>query len=145
MNIVRIVLASLGAFVAYFVVGGAGFVLLPSLKTEFLKYPAIYRDHDGQMSHMPTGMVSIYLAIVALTVLYARSQPQPLDMASRAVAGLAFGVLTGIFVIGAFVVHNFANLQIGVKLTVQQAIAYFAEWVIVGLVIALIYRPVALG
>jgi hypothetical protein len=28
------------------------------------------------------------------------------------------------------------------KLTVQQAVAYFVEWVIVGLVIGLIYRPV---
>lgn len=143
MNILRVVLASVGALVAYFVVGGAGFALLPSLKTEFLKYPAVYRDHEGQMSHMPVGMASIFLAIVALTLLYARSQPQPLDMASRAVAGLIFGVLIGIFVIGAFVLHNFVNLQIGLKLTVEQAIAYFVEWLIVGVVIALIYRPVA--
>jgi hypothetical protein len=38
-------------------------------------------------------------------------------------------------------VHNYVNLQIGIRLTVQQGIAYFLEWVIVGLVIGLIYRP----
>ena len=37
--------------------------------------------------------------------------------------------------------HNYVNLQIGGSLTVQQAIAYFVEWVVVGLVIGLIYRP----
>lgn len=143
MNITRVVFASLGAFVAYFVFGGAVFVLLPSLKTEFAKYPAVYRDHQGQVSHMPVGMAFLLIAIAALTVLYAQSHPQPRDMASGAVAGLTFGVLIGIFVLGAFVVHNFTNLQIGAKLAAQQAVAYFAEWVIVGLVIGLIYRPVA--
>jgi hypothetical protein len=39
------------------------------------------------------------------------------------------------------VVHNYVNLQIGAKLTMLQAIAYFIEWVIVGIVIGLIYRP----
>jgi hypothetical protein len=36
---------------------------------------------------------------------------------------------------------NYVNLQIGGKLTLQQAVAYFIEWVIVGTVIGLIYRP----
>jgi hypothetical protein len=143
MNILRIVLASLGGFAAYFVFGGAVFVLMPSLKTEFQKYPAVYRDSQGQMSHMPVGMAGMLLAIVALAVLYAWSHPQPLDLKSGALAGLIFGVLIGLFVVGGFVVHNFTNLQIGAKLTVEQAIAYFTEWLIVGLVIGLIYRPVA--
>jgi len=143
MSILRIVLASVGAFAAYFAFGGAVFVLLPSLKTEFQKHPGIYRDHEGQMSHMPAAMVGILLAVVALAVLYAWGCPQPLEMGSRALSGLIFGVLIGVFVVGAFVLHNFANLQIGAKLAAQQAIAYFAEWVIVGLLIGLIYRPVA--
>jgi hypothetical protein len=32
------------------------------------------------------------------------------------------------------------NLNIGIKLTLMQAVAYFAEWLIVGIVISLIYR-----
>jgi hypothetical protein len=39
------------------------------------------------------------------------------------------------------VVHNYVNLQIGIKLTVQQGVVYFANWVIVGMVIGLVYRP----
>jgi len=37
MNLSRIALAALGGFVAYFVLGGLTFGLLPSLKSEFLK------------------------------------------------------------------------------------------------------------
>jgi hypothetical protein len=55
--------------------------------------------------------------------------------------GARFGALIGAFSIGTFVVHNYVNLQIGSKLAVQQGIAYFVEWVIVGLVIGLVYRP----
>jgi hypothetical protein len=43
------------------------------------------------------------------------------------------------------VVHNYVNLNIGLKLTIQQSIAYFVQWVIVGIVIALIYRPAVHG
>jgi hypothetical protein len=39
------------------------------------------------------------------------------------------------------VVHNWVNLNIGLTLTVQQAVAYFIEWVALGIVIGLIYQP----
>ena len=51
------------------------------------------------------------------------------------------GALIGVFAVGSFVVHNYVNLQIGIGLSVRQGIAYFVEWVIVGVVIGLIYRP----
>jgi hypothetical protein len=46
-----------------------------------------------------------------------------------------------VFALGSFVVHNYVNLNIGLRLTLQQAAAYFVEWVVVGVVIGLIYRP----
>lgn len=66
MNLSRIALAGLGGFVAYFIVGGLSFALLPSLKTEFLKYPAVYRSQQGQMSHMPVGMAAMLVSILSL-------------------------------------------------------------------------------
>jgi len=138
MNFTRIALASLGAFVAYFVVGGLSFALFPSLKTEFLKYPAVYRSQAGIKATMPVGMAFMFLAIVALAVVFAM-----LDRSgfTGARLGALFGALVGIFAIGSFVVHNYVNLQIGAMLALQQSIAYFVEWVIVGTVIGLIYRP----
>jgi len=136
MNFLRIVLAAIGGLVAYFVVGGLGFVLIPPLKTEFLKFPAVYRDHDGQMSHMPVGMAAIFLSMLALAVLYALMYQGGSGLAE----GARFGALIGVFVIGAFVLHNYVNLNIGLKLTLEQAVAYFVEWTVAGIANGLIYR-----
>jgi hypothetical protein len=133
----RIGLAALGAFVAYFLVGGLAFAVVPSLRTEFLKYPAIYRTQEGQISHMPVGIAAMFVAIVALVVIYAMLYQSGYGIAE----GARFGALIGIFAIGAFVVHNYVNLNVGLKLTAQQSVAYFVEWVVVGIVISLIYRP----
>jgi hypothetical protein len=137
MSYLRIGLAALGAFVAYLAAGGLMFVAMPFLKTEFQKYPAVYRDHDGQMSHFPLGMAAILLSMVVLAMLYAKIY----RAGSGWVEGAAFGALIGLFVIGAFVLHNYANLNIGLRLTAISAVAYFVEWCIAGTAIGLIYRP----
>jgi len=138
MNYARIGLAGLGATVAYFVIGGLLFGLLPQLRDEFRKFPAVYRTQEDIRTVMPVGMAAMFLSILVLAVIYA--------LAYRGGSGVAegarFGALIGIFAVGAFVLHNYVNLNIGVKLTMQQAAAYFAEWTIVGIVIGLIYKPV---
>jgi hypothetical protein len=137
MNFVRIALATLGAFVAYMVLGGLMFAVVPSLKVEFLKYPAVYRSQEGQMSHMPIGMAAMFVGMLALAAIYAIAYQGGSGLAE----GARFGALIGLFAIGAFVVHNYVNLNIGLKLTLQQSAAYFFEWLVTGIVIGLIYRP----
>jgi hypothetical protein len=137
MNLSRVALAAVGAFVAYFFLGGLSFVLFPSLKDEFLKYPAVYRTPDAMKSVMPAGMAAMFVAMVVLAVIYAMAY----QGGSGISEGARFGALIGVFAICAFVIHNYVNLNIGSKLTIQQSIAYFVEWLAVGLVIGLIYRP----
>jgi hypothetical protein len=137
MNLSRVALAAVGAFVAYFFLGGLSFVLFPSLKDEFLKYPAVYRTPDAMKSVMPAGMVAMFVAMIVLAVIYAMAY----QGGSGISEGARFGALIGVFAICAFVIHNYVNLNIGSKLTIQQSIAYFVEWLAVGLVIGLIYRP----
>jgi hypothetical protein len=136
MDYTRLLLAALGGFVAYFVFGGLSFVLIPSMKTEFLKYPAIYRPQGGQMRMFPVGMAAIFVAILVVAALFAMIYPGGAPVTD----GVRFGALIGVFVVGGFVVHNYVNLNIGIKVTVMQAVAYFSEWLIVGIVISLIYR-----
>jgi hypothetical protein len=137
MNLSRIALAALGAFVAYFAFGGIVFGLLPSLKNEFQKYPAVYRNHDGIKSVMPVGMAAMFVGMVVLAVIYSMLY----QGGSGLVEGARFGALIGVFAVCAFVVHNYVNLNIGGKLTVEQSVAYFVEWVVTGIAIGLIYRP----
>lgn len=136
MKASRIAMASVGAFGAYFVLGGLAFTLLP-LRNEFMKYPAIYRNQEAMKTVMPGGMAAMLVAMVMLALLYAMLYRG----GSGAVEGARFGVLIGVFSVCSFVIHNYVNLNIGLKLTIEQAVAYLVEWLVVGIVIGLIYRP----
>ncbi len=139
MNYSRIALAAIAATVAYFAFGGLLFGVLPQVRDEFRKYPAVYRSQESIKAVMPFGMAAMFLAILVLAVIYA--------MAYRGGSGLAegarFGVLVGVFAVGAFVLHNYVNLNIGLKITVQQAVVYLVQWTLVGIVIGSIYKPTA--
>jgi archaellum biogenesis protein FlaJ (TadC family) len=137
VNYSRIALASLGAMFAYFVYGFAMFAALPAMKTEFMKYPNVYRPKDDMMKMMPYGMIAILIGIVVVAILYAKIYPA----GSGIVSGVFLGALIGIFAVCTFVIHNYVNLNIGLTLTLYQSIAYFLQWVIVGAAIGLIYKP----
>jgi hypothetical protein len=136
MNLPRIFLAAFCAFVAYFLLGGLSFALLP-LRTEFMKYPAVYRSQDAIKSVMPVGMIAMFVAMVVLAIIYAMLYRGGSSVAE----GARFGLLIAVFSLCAFVIHNYVNLNIGLKLTTQQAVAYSVEWIVVGVVIGLVYRP----
>jgi hypothetical protein len=136
MNYLHIVFAALGATVAYFGFGFALFAVMPCMKREFMKYPSVYRPEKEMMKVMPFGMTAILLSIVVTAVIYARIYPT----GGGIVAGVGLGALIGVFAVCTFVVHNYVNLNIGIVLTIYQAIAYFIQWVVVGAAIGLIYR-----
>ena len=137
MNYARIALAFLGATVAYFVCGFILFAALPGMKSEFLKYPNVYRSNDAMMKVMPYNMVAILASIVVVAVLYAKMYPA----GGGIVSGVYFGALMGIFAVCTYVIHNYAMLNVGFKLTLYDGITYFIQWVIVGAAIGLIYKP----
>jgi hypothetical protein len=136
VNYTHIALASLGATVAYFVFGFAMFAALPAMKSEFMKYPNVYRSRDAMMKVMPYGMIAILISIVVVAVIYAKIFPTGGGIAS----GACLGALIGIFAVCTFVVHNYVNLNIGLTLTLYQGVTYFIQWVIVGATIGLIYK-----
>jgi hypothetical protein len=139
MNYSRLGLAALGGTVAYFGFGFLMFWLVPGLVNESRKYPAVFRSKEKIMAVMPIGMVATLMAILVVAVIFAML-PQG---GSGITAGARLGVLIGIFVVCAFVLHNYVNLNIGLKLAVEQAATYFVQWTIVGIVIGLIYKPLA--
>jgi len=75
---------------------------------------------------------------MVVAVLYAKLYPEGGGIAS----GVYLGALIGIFSVCTFVIHNYVNLNIGLKLTVYQGVSYFIQWLIVGAAIGLIYKPV---
>jgi hypothetical protein len=79
---------------------------------------------------MPFGVAAMFLAMLALATIYAMfSQSRQTGY----VRGAQDSVLIGVFSVGSFVVHNYVNLNIGLKLTAEQAVACFSEWLARGL------------
>ena len=139
MNYSSLGLAALGATVAYFVFGFLVFWLAPALIDESRKYPDVFRSKEKMMTVMPIGMAATFIAIQVVAIIFAMTHPG----ASGTAAGAHFGVLIGTFVVCAFVLHNYVNLNIGLKLALMQAVVYFVQWTIIGIVIGLIYKPLA--
>lgn len=137
MNIGRIALATVGGLVAYFGAGFAMFFLVPQMMEEGQKHSAVFRPREGQMAGMPALMAATLVAILVLAVLYSMVYRGGLGLAE----GARFGALIGVFVVCAFVVHNYVNLNISLTLMLMQAVAYFVEWTAVGAAIGLLYKP----
>jgi hypothetical protein len=133
-------LAALGGTVASFAFGFLVFWLVPGLIKEGRKYPAVFRPKEEMTPVMPIGFVATFISILVVAIIFAMIH----QGGSGATEGARFGVLIGIFVVCAFVLHNYVNLNIGLKLALGQSVAYFAQWTIIGMVIGLIYKPLAL-
>ena len=137
MNYGRLALATVGGIVAYFATGGAIFGLVPQIVGEFEKHSALYRSREGDPGPMAVGMVALLIAIFVATLLYTMLS----QAGSGVVQGARFGALIGVFVVCAFVLHNYMLLNIGLRLTLMQATAYFIQWTAVGTAIGLLYKP----
>ena len=139
MNYSRLGLAALGGTFASFAFGFLVFFLVPALINEGHKYPGVFRPREEMNSVMPIGIVASFLAILVVAIIFAMMY----HGGSGAAEGARLGVLIVIFAVCAFVLHNYVNLNIGLKLALGQAVAYFFQWTIVGTVIGLIYKPLA--
>ena len=136
MNYSRIALAGLGATVAYFALGFLLFAVLP-LADEVRQFAAVYRPEESMKQVAPVGMVAILVAMLALAALYASGFRD----GSPVARGVRFGLLVGVFSAGSFVLHNYVSLNIGLRLALLQAVAYFVQLLGAALIIAFIYRP----
>ena len=138
MNYSGLALAALGGTVASFGFGFLVMWLVPAFFEEPRKYPAVFRAKEEMMSVMPIGFGSTLIAIVVVTIIFAMTHQR----GSGAMEGARLGVLIGIFAVCS-VAQNYMNLNIGLKLALGQAAAYFVQWTITCIVIGLIYRPLA--
>ena len=136
MNYSRLALAALGGIVASFAVGFIIIALVPALMEEGQKYPMVFRPKEEMMSFMPFGFLAAAISVVVVTIIFAMTRQ------SGWAAGLCLGVLIGIFAI-CHVTNNYVNFRVGGKLAVGQAAAYLVQWIVTGVVIGLIYKPLA--
>jgi hypothetical protein len=138
MNYSRLALAALGGTVASFAFGFLVLWLVPALFDEAHKYTGVFRAREEMQTVMPIALVATFISILVVAIIFAMIH----QGGTGTIGGLRLGVLIGIFAI-CNVLHNYVNLNIGMKLAVGQAAAYFVQWTIVGIVVGLIYKPLA--
>jgi hypothetical protein len=107
MNYSRLGLAALGGMVASFAFGFLVLWLVPALIKEGHKYPAVFRPKEEMMTVMPIGLVATFIAILVVAIIFAMIH----QGGSGTTEGARFGVLIGIFVVCAFVLHNYVNFD----------------------------------
>jgi hypothetical protein len=135
MNYGRLALA---AVVATIVDGVYGFLVYGMLLApQFAASPAVYRQADAANSHMPFIFLGTFVAMVAATYIYSKGY----EGGGGLQEGLGFGAAIGLFAVGYTAIVNYATLNIDHYLGMHLAIAAFAEWILAGIVIGLLYKP----
>jgi hypothetical protein len=135
MNYGRLVLAAVAATV---VDGIYGFVVYGNIISgEFARYPAIYRSTESQTAYLPMMFVSILFAMCVATYVYAKGY----EGGSGVQEGMRFGVLVGLLMVGYVAGVDYAIMRIGKKMALYFGLAGLVEWIVVGTVIGLVYKP----
>ena len=137
MNVTRLALAAVAATVWDVVYGFLVYGML--LAPEFGRYPGVFRSNEDGMAFLPLMFVGVLIAIAVAAIIYAKGY----EGGSPVTEGVRFGLLLGVFVAFAFAGVNYAVLNIGRKLAVMTAAAGFFEWLGVGTIVGLVYRPAA--
>ncbi len=106
------------------------------LRGQFGQYPSVYRPAED-MSYMPFLFLGILVAMFAAAYMYAKGY----EGGSGVQEGVRFGAAVGVLMIGYVAIVNYAVLNIGRRLAGSLAAAGFVEWLVLGLVIGLIYKP----
>lgn len=137
MNYPRLLLAAVAALIVFFAWGflTEGWLI----RKDFAPSAALYRPSDVQMKYMPFGLISVLVALVAAVVLYAGW----FGGQSGAVRGLQFGLLMGVFVACIHPISNLVTMNMDTKLGLEIAASNFVAWVLAGLAIGLVYKPLA--
>lgn len=138
MNYPRLLCAAIAALIVFFAWGflTEGWLL----RKDFEVSAALYRTSDLQMKFMPFGLASVLVGLLAAVVIYARW----CGATSGAASGLQFGLLMGIFVACIHPISNLITMNMDVKLGLEIAISNAIGWVLAGLVIGLVYKPLML-
>jgi len=131
--------AALAVLVAWIVDGVYGFIVYGNLmKDEFAKYPGIFRPMDGgQMTFMPYLFLGTFIAIAVATYMYTKGY----EGGSGAMEGARFGALIGVLMVGYVSIVNYAVMSFGRKVTGAMSLATLVEWILIGIVIGLVYKP----
>jgi hypothetical protein len=86
---------------------------------------------------MPIGLLTTFVAIAVMAVIYTRGY----EGGSGLAEGARFGFLVAVFAVCTVVAHNYVTLNLGGKLAAELAASTLVQWTLVGVTIGLVYKP----
>jgi hypothetical protein len=139
MNLRRIALPALVAWLVDSAYGYLVFGLL--LNNDFAQYPGVFRSFEAVSSMMPLMLVSSLIGFFAVAYIFAKGH----DGGSGVKEGFWFGVVLGslftfLVSVPSYVIYNIAQPLAG-----KMIIGGFIEMLLDGIVLGLVYKPVAAG
>jgi len=137
MNYSRIGLSTVAGMIAFFICGFLIFGLL--IAHDFAPFAGVYRSPAAMQEHAPIGILSSFIAILVMSIMYAKGY----EGGRGLLEGLRFGALVGLFLAFKCVAEEYMTLNIGGKLALEMAAGVLVEMAIVGMVIGMVYKPKA--
>jgi uncharacterized protein DUF1761 len=129
---------AIAAVVAWIVDSIYGFLVFGlALKSEFERYPAVFRSFDAVNSMLPLMFGASLVAMFLLAYIFAKGHEGGPGLQE----GLRFGVVFGLFMFFSMSISTYVIYNIGRKLAVETACAGFVETLLMGVVLGLMYRP----
>src|SRR5258707_12395391 len=87
-------------------------------RKDFSPYSGMYRSSEAISKYMPIGMLSFFVAMFAVSMIYA-STYSVAGSGSVIAQGLRFGLLIGIFAAFVHPITNFATMNLCAELSPQ--------------------------
>ena len=136
MNYTRIVAAAIAATVVDALYGVV--VWGQVLRGEFARYPEIFRPGDDQTA-LPLMFLGVFVGMFFASWIYAKGY----EGGSGLIEGLRFGGLMGLLVGSYMAGVNYGITRIGKRMALTFGVGWVGEWVLVGLAIGIVYKPMA--
>ena len=136
MNYSRLALAAVVTWIVDTIYGYGVFGIL--LANQFATEPAVFRPMEAVNANLPLLLAGTFVGMFVLAYIYAKGY----EGGSGAQEGLRFGALIGLFGVAYMSVGQYATMNIGGRLAAIGGIAGFIEFVIDGIVLGVVYKPV---
>jgi hypothetical protein len=131
---------AIAAVVAWVVDSVYGFLVFGlALNSEFARYPGVFRSFDAVGTMLPLMFGSSLLGMLFVAYIFAKGH----EGRSGLQEGMRFGVVLASFELFAISIPSYVIYNIGRKIAVESAVAGFVDAVIIGIVLGLIYKPLA--
>jgi len=110
-----------------------------AMSSEFVRYPGVFRPYETVNAMLPLMFASSLVGSLLVAYIFAKGREGRAGWEE----GLRFGIVLASFELFAISVPTYVIYNIGRKLAVETAAAGFVDAVIIGVVLGVIYKPLA--